>query len=101
MDNNILGTITIHQWIDVNKEMPKEHASFFAKYYGTDRWNKHMWRTCSNSVLATVELEDGNRRVIESRTLDGKWHIKNGNVIKQKVIAWTHMPAPYEGDKYE
>lgn len=46
---------------------PAEHPSLFAKFYGTDKWNKYMFRTTSDECLLTIEAE-GERFVTEGRT---------------------------------
>ena len=37
-------------WIPVTEKMPEEHDTMFAKYWGTDRWNKYMFRKRSDMV---------------------------------------------------
>ena len=48
--------------------------------------------------MATVELEDGTRKVVLANTFDGKWNLKN-EIIKKKVIAWMPLPEPYREAK--
>lgn len=85
-------------WFPVTVGMPSEHDTMFAKYYGTERWNKYMFRKRSDKVEVTVELDDGTRYTDASRTHDGKWDIeeKHGFVHK-KVVAWKPMSEPWRG----
>lgn len=81
-------------WIAVTEQMPKEHDSMFAKYKGTDKWDRFMFEKISHDVLATVENEKGNRYVRLAHTIDGKWG-ENIQIRKLKVIAWMPLPEPY------
>lgn len=85
------------EWIPCTPStMPPEHNSMFAPYYGTEKWDKAMWRTTSDEVLVTVEFEDGARRVELSRTHDGVWKL-GIIVMKMKVVAWKPKPEAYKG----
>lgn len=81
-------------WIPVTEQMPKEHDSMFAKYKGTDKWDRFMFEKISHDVLATVENEKGNLHVILAHTIDGKWG-GSIQIRKLKVIAWMPLPEPY------
>lgn len=81
-------------WIAVTEQMPKEHDSMFAKYKGTDKWDRFMFEKISHDVLATVENEKGNLHVILAHTIDGKWG-GSIQIRKLKVIAWMPLPEPY------
>lgn len=84
-------------WIPVTEKMPEEeHDTIFAKYWGTDRWNKCMFRKRSDLVEVTVELEDGTRYTDASCTRDGKWDVEEGHGVKKKVVAWKPMSAPWK-----
>ena len=86
-------------WIPVTKEMPEEHDTMFAKFWGTDRWNKYMFRKRSDLVEVTIELDDGTRVTSASRTRDGKWDIEeNHGAVKKKVVAWHYMSEPWIGE---
>jgi hypothetical protein len=86
------------RWILVTKDMPPEHDTMFAKYYGTERWNEYMFRGRSELVEVTVELEDGTRYTDASRTRDGKWDVEERHgAVKKKVVAWHYMSEPWEG----
>jgi hypothetical protein len=86
-------------WIPVTKKMPEEKDSFFAKFWGTDKWNEYMFRGRSELVEVTVELEDGTRYTDASRTRDGKWDIEmNHGAVKKKVVAWKPMSEPWKGE---
>lgn len=87
------------EWIPVTEKMPEEKDTMFAKYWGTDRWNKYMFRKRSDLVEVTVELDDGTRVTEASRTRDGKWDIEmNHGAVKKKVVAWKPMSAPWKGN---
>ena len=88
------------EWIPVTERLPKEHASIFAKWYGTDELNSNLWRTTSNRVLVTVKYDDGTRIVKESHIRDGEWADEK-RCIKCKVEAWMPLPAPYKGEENE
>jgi len=84
-------------WIPVTKDMPEEKDTWFAKYWGTDRWNKYMFRKRSDLVEVTVELDDGTRVTEASRTRDGKWAIEEEHgFVHKKVVAWKPMSAPWK-----
>lgn len=86
------------QW---HKGLPSEHESEFARLKGTDKWRPNMFEKTSNAVLVTIEICGVNgtpeRFVIISRTMDGKWSGIPSVIVPNKVIAWTDMPAPFEG----
>lgn len=79
------------EWIPVTEKVPEEHDSIFAKFKGTSCWTSAMFEKRSNTVIATLELDDGTRKVVSTRTFDGKWGLK-------KVMAWMPLPEPYKGD---
>jgi hypothetical protein len=86
-------------WILVTKKMPEEKDTMFAKFWGTDRWNKYMFRKRSDLVEVTIELDDGTRVTSASRTRDGKWDIEeNHGAVKKKVVAWHYMSEPWRGE---
>ena len=85
-------------WIPVSERLPEEHDSIFARFKGTDKWNKAMFEKISDEVNATIEYEDGSRKTTTSYTLDGVWKIeKEQRIVKQKVIAWQPLPETYKG----
>ena len=87
------------EWIPVTKEMPEEKDTMFAKYWGTDRWNKYMFRKRSDLVEVTVELDDGTRVTEASRTRDGKWAAEDEHgFVHKKVVAWHPMSEPWKGE---
>ena len=83
-------------WIPVDKDMPVEYDSVFARFHGTDKWRDGMWLKSSAKVLVTVEFEDGTRLTETAKTIDGKWVTEN-HIRKRKVIAWKKMPKEYKG----
>ena len=81
------------EWISVKDDMPKEHDSIFARFYGTDKWRTGMFRTASDDVNACVEYEDGSRLVKALHTIFGEWHmsgIPGGGVVTH----WMPLPEP-------
>lgn len=86
----------VGEWIPVSERLPEEHDSVFAKFKGTSYWTSGLFEKISNTVMATVELEDGTRKVVLTQTLDGEWNLEN-RIIKKKVIAWMPLPEAYGG----
>lgn len=87
---------TIGGWISVKDDMPKEHPSIFAPWYGGSQWKKAMWRKESDSVLLAYKTPDTGAYVIkEGRTHDGKFY--SGNIVLDnncEVTHWMEMPKP-------
>ena len=87
---------TIGGWISVKDDMPKEHPSIFAPWYGGSRWTKAMWRKESDNVLLAYKTPDTGAYVIkEGRTHDGKFY--SGNITLDnncEVTHWMEMPKP-------
>jgi hypothetical protein len=88
----------VGEWIPVSERLPEEHDSVFAKFKGTSYWTSGLFEKISNTVMATVELEDGIRKVVLTNTLDGEWNLEN-RIIKKKVIAWMPLPEAYGGEE--
>lgn len=87
----------LNEWIPCSERMPDEHASIFAKFRSTDKWNSAMFEKVSDDVNVTIEYEDGTRKTATSRTLDGKWKIeRERKTFSCKVIAWQPLPEKYE-----
>ena len=88
------------RWIPVSERLPEEHESMFARFYGSERWNRSMWLRQSDRVLVTSELADGTRVTETARTRDGEWkpdHV----ILKREIVAWMPMPKPYKGETDE
>ena len=83
-------------WIPVTERLPKEEDSIFARYYGTDRWRKSMFRKKSREVIVTSVFEDGELHTEVAHTTDGEWHV-GVNVVPRTVIAYMPLPEPYKG----
>ena len=83
-------------WIPVTERLPKEEDSIFARYYGTDRWRKAMFRKKSREVIVTSVFENGELHTEVAHTTDGKWHV-GVNVVPRTVIAWQPLPEPFKG----
>lgn len=98
--NNVINTIKeqpkIGEWIPCadGQNMPPEHDSIFAKFKGTNKWQRGMFEKSSDNVNVTVEFEDGKRRTETLHTIDGEWD-KFARAVKFKVIAWRPLPEPY------
>jgi hypothetical protein len=88
----------VGEWIPVSERLPEEHDSVFAKFKGTSYWTSGLFEKISNTVMATVELEDGTRKVVLTQTLDGEWNLEN-RIIKKKVTAWMPLPEAYGGEE--
>lgn len=85
-------------WIPVTERLPKEEDSIFARYYGTDRWRKSMFRKKSREVIITSVFEDGELHTEVAHTTDGEWHV-GVNVVPRTVIAWMPLPEPMRMEK--
>lgn len=83
------------KWIPVERALPDEEDSIFARYYGTDRWSKSMFRKKSREVIVTSVFENGELHTEVAHTTDGEWHV-GINVVPRKVIAWMPLPEPYQ-----
>lgn len=81
-------------WISVKDDMPKEHPSIFAPYYGTEKWNRAMWRKESDRVLVAIRFPDGTRTVDKGRLQDGVWKTGVSPVLPQEVTHWAMWPEP-------
>lgn len=88
---------TVNQWIPVSERLPEEEDSIFARYYGTDRWRKSMFRKKSREVIVTSVFEDGELHTEVAHTIDGEWHV-GVNVVPRTVIAWMPLPSVYCGE---
>lgn len=87
------------QWIPVSEKLPEEHDTIFAKLKGTDKWNDAMCEKMSADVTVVCVLENGERVVSHSRTVDGEWDIEK-KPIKRKVTHWMQPPKPpKDGEK--
>ena len=60
------------EWIPATEKLPEEYDSIFAKFKGTSCWTSAMFEKRSNTVIATLELDDGTRKVASTRTFDGE-----------------------------
>lgn len=79
---------------------PEEHDSIFAKYAGTDRWTRSMWRTCSDEHEVTIEFPDGTRRTKRTSTHDGEWWLDPWmKKAGARVIAWRPLSEAYDPGK--
>lgn len=92
---------TVGGWISVKDGLPKEHPSLFANYYGTEKWNKAMWRTESDRVLVTILFPDGTRTVDKGKLQDGEWRTGVSQVLPHKVTHWALWPEPPKENENE
>lgn len=83
-------------WINVHDAMPEERESIFAKYKGTDKWQKAFWEKQSGTVLVTIICKNGEKIVTTARTIDGDWNCDHLAIRGSKVIAWQPLPEPPE-----
>ncbi len=85
-------------WIPATEAMPDEHESVFEKLRKKNKLPEELLRMHkqeSDSVIVTVEFEDGSKAVMTAKTKDGKWD--TGYKIEgQTVIAWMPFPEPWE-----
>lgn len=88
------------RWIPVSERLPEEHESMFARFYGSERWNRSMWLRQSDRVIVTSELADGTRITETARTRDGEWKPDHA-ILKREIVAWMPLPKPYKGETDE
>ncbi len=86
------------EWISVKDGLPKEHDSFFTRYYGTPKWDKAMFRKMSDAVLITIRDEHGDRAVAPAHTKDGSWSANILRVKPYEVTHWMPFPKPAKED---
>ena len=96
-DHLIANGVTIQKWIPVTERLPEERDSIFTSFYGTAKWQDGMFLKCSDTVLASVEYEDGKRRVKAIITKDGKWDLSK-MYRASKVTHWMPLPEPPKGE---
>lgn len=84
-------------WIPVSQRLPEEHDSIFAKFKGTDNWERGMFEKTSKYVIATVVFDDGAVLVEQAHTTDGIWRTDK-KVLGGTVVAWMDYPDPYKED---
>jgi hypothetical protein len=86
------------KWIPCSERMPEEHDSIFARLYGTERWQKGMFRKRSEKVLVTERCLGGIYVTSVAKTMDGEWEKAQG--VQPEIIAWMPFPEPYRpGEK--
>jgi len=85
---------TVNQWIPCSERLPEEEDSIFARYYGTDRWRKPMFRKRSREVIVTSVFKDGELHTEFAHTIDGEWRV-GVNIVPRTVIAWMPLPEPW------
>lgn len=85
-------------WIPCGEHMPEEHESVFARFKGTEKWNKSMFEKISDRVNVTVDNNKGKVTVTHAHTIDGKWSCDLLRCNKDyRIIAWMPLPEPYKG----
>lgn len=90
-------TSTNNGWIPISERLPKEHASVFAKFKGTDKWNNAMFEKISDIVNVTVVDESGEGVTTHAHLVDGKWSCDLLKVNKAyRITAWQPLPEPYK-----
>lgn len=84
------------KWIPCSERLPKERDSIFARWKGTDKWNKGMFEKISATMIAIVEYSNGEMASAPACTRDGKWRCDCIIGDNGKVIAWMPLPKPYK-----
>jgi hypothetical protein len=92
-DHLIANGVTFQKWIPVSERLPEEHDSIFKKWYGTKLWQSGMFCTTSNMVLASIENNDGTRKVKAMHTQGGEWNLDSMPWAKM-VTHWMPLPEP-------
>lgn len=82
------------EWVSVDVDMPKEHDSIFKKFFGTDKWDKHMFKSNSRTVIIAYKDRCGVSHSTTGRTIDGKWSFDNSLLKGEKVTHWMPLPKP-------
>lgn len=90
---------TVQEWISVDERLPEQHESIFAKYYGTDKWSKAMWRMSSELVIVAIRFKDGTGIVRTGDLRDGEWYTSVSRVLEPVVTHWMHFPKEPVGVK--
>lgn len=86
-----------HDLLENPEDLPEEHDSIFAKFYGTDKFiDGAMFRKTSYPVIAAFSNSKGEVISAEAHTIDGKWKVTRGISMLNEltVIAWRPMPKP-------
>jgi len=96
-----IGELAEPKWIPCSEKMPEERDSIFARWKGTDKWDKGMFEKMSATVIAMVEYSNGERTAAPACTRDGKWRCDCIICGNGKVIAWMPLPEPYKESGYE
>lgn len=92
----------VNRWIPCKERLPKEKDSIFARFYGTPKWNKSMFRKRSQKVLVTVVYPNGKRGVDVNHTTDGEWYKDPlSEAWDVKTVAWMPFPEPYKEEEGE
>lgn len=86
-----------YNWIPCSEQMPEEKNSIFAKWKGTNKWTSLMFEKTSDTVVATIKYNNGEKRVAPAHTVDGIWKCDSLLCNDGKIIAWTPLPEPYKG----
>ncbi len=85
-----------YNWIPCSEQMPEEKDSIFAKWKGTNKWTSLMFEKTSDTVIATIEYSNGEKKVAPAHTVDGKWKCDSLLYNDGEIIAWAPLPEPYE-----
>jgi hypothetical protein len=84
-----------NDWILASERLPDMRDSIFAKFKGTEKWDKTMFEKCSDTVLCTFMIKD-KAEVTTGRLNDNRWLLDNYSWIKDyEVVAWMPFPKPY------
>lgn len=80
------------KWVPTAERLPEERDSFFARFYGTERWMPAMFRKVSDEVIVCIKYKDGSTSVKTAKTHDGEWDISS--IWAAEVTHWMPLPAP-------
>ena len=84
-------------WILCEDKLPESHPTMYEELRCTEKWDPDIPLRMSDEVIATVQYEDGTRRTVVARTVDGIWRI-DYELLKYKVIAWMPLPEPLQNE---
>lgn len=94
--NGLKNLPAANRWIPCKERLPQEKDSIFARFYGTPKWNKSIFRKRSQKVLVTVVYPNGKRGVDVNHTTDGEWYKDPlSEAWDVKTVAWMPLPEPY------
>ena len=94
----VMKAPTVGGWISVEDEMPKQHKSIFAPWYGTKTWSAAMWKEESETVIVAGRFPDGSKITTTGRLCDSEWETRISKTLNFVVTHWMPMPEPPRED---